>query len=187
MPPPKSTDLGSSTWRRLEERRYRTDEGVDIRWRTPSPNLVCERSVTLVSGVSGFRARSKIGPHLAVCTCRPRSFRRATTCPGKVLMLAFEDLFVIEYCSRRSCSKESLPRIFPLVRGGAAKRRASMVLKIYGSWEPLGRVRLLQRCWLLKGPARGGPQGLTRNTNRAQAALFDTRTKCEPLCQFCVS
>jgi hypothetical protein len=132
MPPPKSTDLGSSRWRRLEERRYRTDEGVDIRWRTPSPNLVCKRSVTLVSGVPGFRARSKIGPHLAVCTCRPRSFRRATTCPGKVLMLASKTFLSLNAAASGTCSKESLPRIFPLVRGGAAKRRASVVLKIYG-------------------------------------------------------
>src|ERR1700688_936375 len=68
-----------------------------------------------------------------------------------------------------------------------------MVLKvaITSAQEPLGRVRLLAGNRGVDGPlkspytVRSGPCRTKQNGRRLHC--LDERTKCEPLCQFCVS
>jgi hypothetical protein len=114
---------------------------------------------------------------------------------SKVLMLASKTFLSLNAAAGDTCSK----------RACRASRRCSRGLLLLSSPSPTGRccqaahfvvLKIYYglsgtRSITLRGPGRwlhkGGPQGLTRDANRAQAALFDARTKCEPLCQFCVS
>jgi hypothetical protein len=59
-----------------------------------------------------------------------------------------------------------------------------MVLKVYNGTLGVGRVLLQSPSEVHPGLAAGG---FTHDANRSQGALSDARTKCEPLCQFCVS